>query len=303
MPVFKSKPSAKSSNSPEEFEETELMLNRDGSVYHLNLLPEHISDVIITVGDPGRVYRVSNYFDSIDFEMNRREFITHTGIYKGRKVTVLSTGMGTDNVEIVMNELDALVNINLKTRKPKARHTRLKIIRVGTSGALQQDIKLGTHLAAHRAFGLDVLMHFYQFEMGETEAQLSNALREAIGLTYDPYCASASPKLLEAFSGITETGNTVTCPGFYAPQSRQLRYGLHFPKMLEKLVYFNEQDTWITNLEMETAGYYALGQILQHDVISLNAIIANRTNKRVSKAPNKVIDSLIKKTLELVKDL
>jgi uridine phosphorylase len=279
---------------------TDLILNSDGSVYHLNLLPENISNTIITVGDPGRVYKVSQYFDDVEFEMNKREFITHTGSLGGKRITVMSTGIGTDNIEIFFNEIDALVNIDLKTREPKSRKRKLKVIRIGTSGALQEDIKLGSHLVSDYAVGLDNLMTFYNLPMNEKETRLSEELQAATRLPFTPYVVRGSEELLETIGSGMIQGNTVTCPGFYAPQGRSLRLPTRFPKLLEDLNYFHSDDFWLTNFEMETAGYYALGRLLGHDVISVNAILANRITNKFSKDPDKVIDSLIKTVLERI---
>lgn len=278
--------------------ETDLIINKDGSVYHLNLKPENISDTIITVGDPSRVFRVSQYFDSVDFEMNRREFITHKGKYKGKEVTVISTGMGTDNVEIFMNELDALANIDLKTREIKEKKRKLNIVRIGTSGSLQEDIRLGSHLATDFGIGLDTLMTFYNLRQTGFENTLSSKIKEYIDLPFKPYCVEGSELLREKFSFDMLRGNTVTCPGFYGPQGRQLRVDLKFPHLMEDLMYFHLDDFWLTNFEMETAGYYALGRLMGHEMLSLNAIIANRARNKFSKDSDKVIDSLIKKVLD-----
>ncbi len=276
------------------------MLNPDGSVYHLSLLPKNISDTIITVGDPSRVYSVSQYFDEIEFEMNKREFITHVGTYKGKRITVISTGIGTDNIEIFFTELDALVNIDLKTREPKSRKRKLKVIRIGTSGALQDDIPLGTHLASDYAVGLDNLMNFYDLPMDDLETGLAHDIQKKTGLPFMPYVVRGSVSLREQIGADMMKGNTVTCPGFYAPQGRELRVPIRFPKLLEDLNYYHKGDFWLTNFEMETAGYYALGRLLGHDVLSVNAIIANRIKNKFSKDPNKIVEALIKKVLERV---
>ena len=280
--------------------ETDLILNPDGSVYHLSLLPKNISDTIITVGDPSRVYAVSQYFDEVEFEMNKREFITHVGKYKGKRITVISTGIGTDNIEIFFTELDALVNIDLKTREPKSRKKKLKIIRIGTSGALQEDIPLGTHLASDYAIGLDNLMNFYDLPMDDLETGLAHDIQKKTGLPFMPYAVRGSVSLREQIGSDMMKGNTVTCPGFYAPQGRELRLPIRFPKLLEDLNYYHKADFWLTNFEMETAGYYAMGRLLGHEVLSVNAIIANRIKNKFSKDPNKVVESLIKKVLERV---
>lgn len=280
--------------------ETDLILNPDGSVYHLNLLPKHISDTIIAVGDPSRVYQVSEYFDEVEFEMNKREFITHVGKYKGKKITVISTGIGTDNVEIFFNELDALVNVDLKTREPKARKKKLRVVRIGTSGALQEDVAVGSHLVSDYAVGLDNLMNFYDLPMDDFETGLAHDIQKKVGLPFMPYAVKGSESLLEQIGKDMLQGNTVTCPGFYAPQGRSVRLPIRFPKLLDDLNYYHKGEFWLTNFEMETAGYYAMGRLLGHEVLSANAIIANRIKNKFSKDPNKVIDSLIKKVLDLI---
>lgn len=282
------------------YSETDLILNPDGSIYHLNLRPEDISDKIITVGDPGRVHRVSRHFDDVDFEMNRREFITHTGTYKGKRITVISSGMGTDNVEILMNELDILASIDLKTREPKAKKRKLTIVRIGTSASIQEDIRLGSHLLSEYAVGIDPLGHFYHLKSTGLEKQVSKKLKKELDLPYNPYCVKGSDELTERFKEGMILGNTVTCPGFYAPQGRAIRIPIRYPKFIENLNYFHVDDFWLTNLEMETAGYYMLAHLLGHKVISLNAIVANRVKNKFSKDPDSVIDSLIKKALEKI---
>lgn len=281
--------------------ETDLILNPDGSVYHLNLLPKHISETIITVGDPSRVYQVSEYFDEVEFEMNKREFITHVGKYKGKKITVISTGIGTDNIEIFFNELDALVNVDLKTREPKARKKKLRIVRIGTSGALQEDIAVGSHLISDYAVGLDNLMNFYDLPMDDFETGIAHDIQKKTGLPFMPYVVRGSESLRELISGGDMlVGNTVTCPGFYAPQGRELRVPIRFPKLLEDLNYYHKGDFWLTNFEMETSGYYSMARLLGHEVVSANAIIANRIKNKFAKDPNKVINSLIGKVLDRI---
>ena len=280
--------------------ETDLILNPDGSVYHLNLLPKHISDTIITVGDPSRVYMVSQFFDEVEFEMNKREFITHVGKFNNKRITVISTGIGTDNIEIFFTELDALVNIDLKTREPKTRKRKLKIIRIGTSGALQEDIPVGSHLASDYAVGLDNLMNFYDLPMDDVEAGIAHDLQRKTGLPFMPYVVRGSQSLREQIGFDMMQGNTVTCPGFYAPQGRELRLPLRYPKLLEDLNYYHKGEFWLSNFEMETSGYYALARLLGHDALSVNAIIANRIKNKFSKNPNKIVEALIKKVLERV---
>lgn len=282
--------------------ETDLILNPDGSVYHLNLLPKQISDTIIAVGDPNRVYRVSELFDDIEFEMNKREFITHVGTYKGKRITVISTGIGTDNVEIFLTELDALVNIDLKTREPKSRKKKLKIVRIGTSGALQEDIAVGSHLVTDYAIGFDNLMAFYDLKQDDFEKTISADIQKTINLPFTPYTVQGSESLRKQIGEGMIIGNTVTTPGFYAPQGREVRLEPKYPKLLDDLNYYHHKgsDFWLMNFEMETAGYYAMGRLLGHEVLSVNAIIANRMKNKFSKDPNKVVDSLIKTVLDRI---
>jgi uridine phosphorylase len=282
--------------------ETDLILNDDGSVYHLNLLPKHITETVICVGDPGRVYMVSEFFDDIEFEMNKREFITQVGTYQGKRVTVISTGIGTDNIEIFLTELDALVNIDLKTREPKSRRKKLKLIRIGTSGALQEDIPLGSHLVTDYAVGLDNLMSFYDLPMDEFENNIADDIFKKCELPFRPYVVKGSEMLSEQIGDGMIHGNTVTTPGFYAPQGRKLRVPIKYPRLLEDLNYYHNKssDFWLTNFEMETAGYYSMARLLGHEVLSVNAIIANRMKNKFSKDPNKVVEALIKKVLDRI---
>ncbi len=281
---------------------TDLILNDDGSVYHLNLLPKHIPDTIIAVGDPSRVYNVSRHFDDIEFEMNKREFITNVGTYNGKRIAVISTGIGTDNVELFFTELDALINIDLKTREPKPRRKRLKVIRIGTSGALQEDIPVDSHLVSDYAIGFDNLMSFYNLPMSKYEKEVSAGIQEACGISMAPYVVQGSGLLMERIGSDMIKGNTVTTPGFYAPQGRQIRIPLKYPNLLDDLnrYHHRESNFWLTNFEMETAGYYSMARLLGHEVISVNAIIANRVKNKFSKNPNKAVDTLIKKVLERI---
>ena len=280
--------------------ESELIINKDGSVYHLNLLPEHISDTIITVGDPERVAKVSKYFDEIEVEVAKREFVTHTGYYKGKRLTVISTGMGTDNIDILMNELDALVNIDFLSREPNADKISLKIIRIGTSGSLQETVPLGSHLASHYAVGLDSLMEFYPLPQNEDELSITEALQKELGIGFRPYCVNGSESLIKKIAYDMIPGNTLTCPGFYAPQGRVLRAGLRNQQLLQKYHDFRLCDFQFTNFEMETAGYYSMGRLLGHEVLSLNAIVANRITQQFAPNADEVIDALILKVLERV---
>lgn len=282
--------------------ETDLILNKDGSVYHLNLLPKHVADIVIAVGDPGRVYKVSQHFDEVEFEMNKREFITHTGHFNGKKISVISTGIGTDNVEIFMTELDALVNMDLKTREPKSRKKKLKIIRIGTSGALQEDIPVGSHLVTDYAVGIDNLMGFYEVPFTKFEKSIAGDIRKKVKLPFLPYVVQGSSALLSRIGHDMIKGNTITTPGFYAPQGRKVRAATRMPKLLDDFNYYHNKtsDFWLTNFEMETAALYAMGRLLGHEMLSANAIIANRIKNKFAKDPEKVVDTLIETVLERI---
>ncbi|MFD2784384.1 nucleoside phosphorylase [Hymenobacter rubripertinctus] len=286
--------------------ESELILNKDGSVYHLNLLPDHISDTIITVGDPDRVPSVSQHFDSIETKIHKREFVTHVGYYKGKRVAVISTGMGTDNIDILMNELDALVNVDFVTRevRPREEHISLRIIRVGTSGSLQADVPVGSLLASEHAVGLDSLMQFYPLVETGLEVEVSAGIQQALQLPYRPYCVRGSDLLREQVGFDMLTGNTLTCPGFYGPQGRVLRLDLRLPNLIEAYQQFRHQSAEgefrLTNFEMETAGYYGLGRMLGHEVLSLNAIVANRATGEFATNADDIVNELIIKTLDRI---
>ncbi|MEJ6792200.1 MAG: nucleoside phosphorylase [Lacinutrix sp.] len=280
--------------------ESELILNPDGSVYHLNLRPEHISNTIITVGDPDRVSSVTKHFDSIEFETRKREFHTQTGTFKGKRITVISTGIGTDNIDIVFNELDALVNINLKTREIKKELTSLTIVRVGTSGSIQKEIPVDSFLISEMAAGFDSLLHFYDSEVFQNKA-ISKALIEHTNwykAKSDPYVVNCHASLLKQFSSNkTVNGFTATNVGFYGPQGRILRLALQDNELNNKLASFNYKGKYITNLEMETAGIYGISKLLGHKALSMNAIIANRASGKFSENPTKTVDKLIVYTL------
>lgn len=280
--------------------ETDLFLNPDGSVYHLALLPEQISDNVITVGDPDRVRMVSNHFDKIEFEMHRREFVTCVGTYKGKRVTVISTGIGTDNIEIFFTELDALVNVDLKTREPRSEKKKLNVIRIGTSGALKQDIPVGSHLISDYAVGFDNLMTFYNLPQIEYEPELAKGIRSIANLPFTPYVVRGSENLLKQIGAEMVVGNTITSPGFFAPQGRSVRISGKFPRLLDDLnTYHHEPSGFrLTNFEMETAGYFALGRLLGHEVASANAIIANRLNNQFASDSGEIVDQLIRRVLD-----
>lgn len=282
--------------------ETDLILNPDGSVYHLNLLPEDIAPTIITVGDPDRVSEVSKYFDSVELKKGKREFITHTGYLGNKRISVVSTGIGTDNIDIVLNELDALVNIDLSSRKVKEQLSSLEIIRIGTSGAIQPDIPIDTILVSEYALGLDALMLYYNYPYsGDEQGLLTELIKQQPQLApLNPYFTAAGSKVLDRVGKGLIRGITVTAPGFYAPQGRTVRYQAQVPDLITKLNSFKHQQAEITNLEMETAGIYALARILGHQALSINAILASRVKLEFSKNPQKVVDEAIKLVLDRI---
>jgi uridine phosphorylase len=277
---------------------SELILNANGSIYHLGLRPEDLADTVLVVGDPERVSMISRYFDGVELRINRREFVTHTGHIGNKRLTVISSGIGTDNVEILMTELDALVNVDLMSREVKTARKRLQIIRIGTSGSLQADIPVDSYVASASAIGLDTLMCFYQLPQTEIQQAITQTLQQRLGLPFQPYCVAGSADLKARFGYDMFDGNTVTCPGFYAPQGREIRLALKIPGLVSELNGFDYNGYRLTNFEMETAGYYALCQLLGHDMLSLNAIVANRIAHQFSSDGEKVIDELIRKVLE-----
>lgn len=278
---------------------TDLILNQDGSIYHLNLLPEDIADTVITVGDPDRVSEVSQYFDRIELKKGKREFITHTGYLGSKRLTVLSTGIGTDNIDIVLNELDALVNIDFKTRKLNDELKSLDIIRIGTSGAVQEDIPIDSIMVSEYGLGLDSLMHYYVHKLSEDERLMQNAFMTHFNSLkgISPYISSADHGLLKTIGKDLIKGITLTAPGFYSPQGREIRAKALFPDLLQLFSSFSFERNRITNLEMESAGIYSLSKALGHKAISINAILANRVNNEFSSNSAKIIDGAIQLVL------
>ena len=275
---------------------SELILNPDGSVYHLNLKPENIAHDIIFVGDQNRVEKITCFFDIIEFSTQKREFKTQTGTFKGKRITVMSTGIGPDNIDIVMNELDALVNIDLKKRQPKAKLTSLNIIRIGTSGSLHADIPVDSFVMATFGLGLDNMLRSYlideicHLDMEEAFIKHTNWDPKK-GKPYSISCSEKLEKLIESdkiFKGITATSG-----GFYGPQGRVLRLNIQDEELNSKMDSFKFNENRITNLEMETAAIYGLGKLLGHECLSLNAIIANRATGTFSEDPYKAVDALI----------
>jgi len=258
---------------------SELILNSDGSIFHLHIKPEELADTIILVGDPGRVELVASFFDSKEFVRSSREFVTITGTYKGKRITVLSTGIGTDNIDIVMNELDALANIDLKTRIPKREHKRLTILRIGTSGAIQPDIPLGSFVLSHISVGCDGLLNWYDNRDSVSLLDMEEAFVKHSGWLTQlpaPYFAKASQKIIDAMKDVTIKGVTISASGFYGPQGRVLRLPLAIPDMVNRFETFNYNGNRITNFEMEGSAIAGLSALLGHDAATVCCIIANR---------------------------
>lgn len=281
--------------------ESELIINARGAIYHLDIKPEELARNIITVGDPDRVGEVSKYFDKVEIQRHHREFVTHTGNIGNKRISVVSTGIGTDNIDIVLNELDALVNIDFETRLVKKELTALNIIRVGTSGSLQADIPVDSFVASTHGLGLDNLLNYYRLDHNEQENQLLHSFVTHTQLhaqITNPYISLASGNLLKNFVEGFHHGITVTCPGFYGPQGRILRLGIKNPELIDRLTEFSFGQHRITNFEMETSGIYGLGKLLGHHCLSLSAIVANRVAKEFSKDSATTVDKLIKKALE-----
>ena len=280
---------------------SELILNKDGGIYHLNLRPEHISNTIIFVGDQDRVDQITTHFDHIEFSTQKREFKTTTGLYKGKRLTVQSTGIGPDNIDIVLNELDALVNIDFKTREIKSNHTALNIIRIGTSGSLQANIPVDSFLLSSHAIDLNGMLQAYNI------AKIGHPEIETAFISHTNWSANKAAPLVIAnsntfanriISDSIYTGITATAGGFYGPQGRVLRLALQDAQLNSKIDSFSFNEHRITNLEMETSAIYGLAKLLGHNAISMNAILANRANGTFSKNPLKVVEELIKYTLD-----
>lgn len=280
---------------------SELIINSDGSIFHLHLTPEQLADNIILVGDPGRVKSVSKHFNTLEFEQHSREFYSATGEYKGKRITVISTGIGADNIDIVMNELDALANIDFKTRQVKSSLRRLKILRIGTSGSIQPDIALGSYILSHISVGFDGLLNWYSNRERVTIPKMEKAFLKHLGwssLLPKPYFAAASSSLIEQFKEFTIPGVTISAAGFYAPQGRVIRLPLEMPDMLEKLESFSFEHYRITNFEMEGAAIAGLATLMGHEAATLCLIIANRYAKESIPDYQPYIDSLIVNSLE-----
>ena len=288
-----------------QIKDSELILHTDGSLYHLHLHPEQVAPTIITVGDPDRVKMISQHFDRIEFQVQNREFVTHTGYIGKKRLTVIATGIGTDNVDIVMNELDALFNIDLPTKVIKKDLTRLQFIRIGTSGGIRKDLPVDTLLVSKYAIGLDALMHYYQFPQTNQAYQLQLAIKLRTQ-NLRPYVVAGDEQLLQQLGKELLQGITITAPGFYAPQARHIRTS---PKQGDFLQSLQKIDTStiaglpITNLEMETAGIYGLSKALGHSAISFNALLANRMTGEFSQQASKTVRNLVELVLERIEGI
>lgn len=284
-------------------EESDLILNEDGSIYHLHLRPEDIPDLILLSGDPGRISKISEHFDHVDFKRQNREFVSHAGTLKGKKLLALSTGIGPDNIDIVMNELDALVNIDLNTREINGHRRSLTIVRIGTSGTLHADIPVGTLVIASHGMGMDGSLHYYRRLVDVTDHDLT---REFIRQTDwpaflpMPYIIPGTPSLIQKLSSRGILGITVTASGFYGPQGRELRLRSSFPGMLDSLAKFSYKNHRIVNFEMETSSLYGLGAMLGHEVATICVLLANRATGEYTRTMKEDEEKLISYVLDKV---
>jgi len=282
---------------------SELVLNSDGSIYHLCIRPEHLAETIILVGDQGRVSKVSRHFDSIEFTGQNREFVTHTGTVGGKRLTVMSTGIGTDNIDIVLNELDALVNIDLVARRVKDTHTLLRIVRLGTCGSLQEDLPVDSFALSTHGIGFDGLLNYYEAGFDVEDLGLTDAFMEHTDWLEElprPYIVPASDRLLSLLKEGTVQGMTATANGFYGPQGRKLRLDPAMPDLNDRLSSFRHEGNRIINFEMETSALYGLGKALGHECATVCAVIANRYKKEYSKDHDRTMERLIVHLLDRI---
>ncbi|HZJ35299.1 MAG TPA: nucleoside phosphorylase [Gillisia sp.] len=283
-------------------EASEFIQNKNGSVYHLNLLPEHLAQTVIVVGDQDRVSAVTKYFEKIEFRIQKREFHTQTGFYKGKRISVVSTGIGTDNIDIVLNELDALINIDFETKTIKKELNSLDIIRIGTSGSIQAEIPVDSFVVSETGIGFDGMLHFYDCKSVQ-DLEFSEALVKQLDWPANmgiPYVVPCNADLASKFTDGFYRGNTVSNCGFYGPQGRVLRLAVQDPDLNDKMAGFSYLNKKITNLEMETSAIYGLSKLMGHRAVSLNAIVANRATGKFSKNTSETIDNLIKVALERI---
>lgn len=282
--------------------ESELIITNRGAIYHLDLRPEELAQTVVLVGDPDRVKKVSKHFDRIEHQLQHREFITHTGYIGNKRLSVLSTGIGPDNIDIALNELDALVNIDFETREVKKQTTALNIVRFGTSGALQGNIPVDSFVASTHGLGFDNLLNYYAYDKTKEENELIDSFVKQTGLNTSitiPYISKGSETLLAKFPNEQyHKGITVTCPGFYGPQGRILRLPVAAPGLINKLTDFKHGSDIITNFEMETSAIYGLGKLLGHHCLSINVIVANRVLQQFSKDSDAAVEKMIKTSLE-----
>ncbi len=283
--------------------ESELILNNRGAIYHINLLPEELAETVILVGDPGRVEKVSKYFDRIEHRLQHREFVTHTGFIGNKRMTIMSTGIGPDNIDIAMNELDALANINFKNRTINADFKKLNIIRFGTSGALQADITVDSIVASTHGLGFDNLMNYYDYEKSADEKNLIASFLEQTKMDTSitmPYVFRGSEMLIKKFDDSFFKGITVTAPGFYGPQGRELRLKSRSRELIDKLTDFTYNDFRITNFEMESSAIFGLGKLLGHECLSINVVVANRVTQKYSSDGNAAVEKMIERALAII---
>lgn len=281
---------------------SQLVLNAEGAVYHLNLHPDQLADNVILVGDPGRVDMIASFFDKIEVKRQNRELVTRTGWFNGERITVLSTGMGTDNIDIVMNELDTLANIDLKTRMPKEEHRVLNLIRLGTCGALQPDIEVGdSYVATRYAIGLDGLLYFYEKNKEANESAMCDAFIEQMSYPTDlprPYVVEGSRDLFDKLAKGYYQGVTATAPGFYGPQGRTLRMRLAYPELNQRIEAFDYQGWRVCNFEMESSALYGLGKMMGHNCLTVCVAIANRVTEKFATDYHPYVKKLVENTLE-----
>ncbi len=284
----------------EQIKSSELILNADGSIFHLHLKPENISDTIILVGDQDRVAVISSFFDNVEFKVQNREFTTHTGTYKGKRLTVTSTGIGTDNIDIVLTELDAITNIDLKTRTVKKEHKSLNFIRIGTSGALQGDIPVDTPVISRMAIGFDGLLNFYAGRNEVSNLDIEKAFIKHTNwnpLLAKPYFVNSSDELFNKIGKGMRSGLTISAPGFYGPQGRVLRLPIADPKINDKITAFRYNDLMITNYEMESSAIFGLSKLMGHHAVTVCNIIANRIRGEYSSNYKIALEQTIKTIL------
>jgi uridine phosphorylase len=281
--------------------EADLIVNNDGSIYHLKLKPTEIPDLVLVSGDPARIAMISDHFETIEFKRQNREFVSHLGSYNGRKVLALSTGIGPDNIDIVMNELDALVNIDLETREPHTEKRKLSVVRIGTSGTLHADVPIGAHVIASHGMGLDGSLHYYRELESVTDRELTDEFIRQTSWPADlpvPYIIPGTPSLIARLAPEAISGITATAGGFYGPQGRQLRLKCSFPGILDALAQFRHHGLRILNFEMETSSLYGLGAMLGHDVASICVLLANRATGQYTRTIKEDEEKLIVYVLE-----